>query len=111
MASRIPLGFEWRVALRFLREDMTLSVVVETGRKAQALVLPLQALQGVREGSAQAKVLVLDNGKAAAREVLLGLRTLEQAEITQGLQAGDTVLLPPAQDGQRVRPQLPGEGR
>lgn len=95
----------------FLREDMTLSVAVATGRKAQALVLPLQALQGSREGSAQAKVLVLDNGRAAARDVLVGLRTLEQAEITQGLQSGDTVLLPPAQDGQRLRPQLSNEAR
>ena len=95
----------------FLREDMTLSVAVATGRKEQALVLPLQALQGAREGSAQAKVLVLDNGRAAARDVLVGLRTLEQAEITQGLQSGDTVLLPPAQDGQRVRPQLSNEAR
>ena len=95
----------------FLREDMTLSVAVATGSKEQALVLPLQALQGAREGSAQAKVLVLDNGRAAARDVLVGLRTLEQAEITQGLQSGDTVLLPPAQDGQRVRPQLSNEAR
>lgn len=90
----------------FLREDMTVSVSVETGRKAQALVLPLDALQGAREGRAQAQVLVLDGGVATAKPVQVGMRTLESAEVTQGLQAGDTVLLPPAQAGQRVRAQL-----
>ena len=88
----------------FLREDMTVSVSVETGRKAQALVLPLQALQGAKnEGAAQ--VLVLQGRQAQVRPVQLGLRTLQAAEVTQGLQAGDTVLLPPAQAGQRVRVQ------
>lgn len=90
----------------FLREDMTLSVSVETGREEQALVLPLQALQGAREGSAQAQVLVLEGGQATSRPVHVGLRTLQAAQITQGLQAGDTVLLPPAKEGQRVRAVL-----
>lgn len=90
----------------FLREDMTLSVNVETGRKEQALVVPLEALQGAREGNTSAQVLRLNGSVATAQPVQVGLRTLEQVEITQGLQAGDTVLLPPAQDGQRVRAQL-----
>jgi HlyD family secretion protein len=90
----------------FLREDMTLSVSVETGREAQALVLPLEALQGAREGSAQAQVLVLNGGKATAKQVQVGLRTLQAAQISQGLQAGDTVLLPPAKEGMRVRAGL-----
>lgn len=92
----------------FLREDMTVSVAVETGRVAQALVLPLQALHGAQDGSLQAQVLVLDGGQAIAQPVQMGLRTLEAAEITQGLQSGDTVLLPPAQAGQRVRARLTG---
>lgn len=90
----------------FLREDMTLSVLVETGHEAQALVVPLEALQDATEGSLHAKVLVLQDGKAAAKDVQLGLRTLQSAQITQGLQTGDTVLLPPAKAGQRVRAQL-----
>lgn len=87
----------------FLREDMTLSVSVETGRRDQALVLPLQALQAVKEGADHARVLVLQGRTAVPQTVQVGLRTLEAAEITQGLQAGDVVLLPPAQPGQRVR--------
>ena len=95
----------------FLREDMSLSVQVETGRQAQALVLPLQALQGLREGHSAAQVLVLQDGRATPRPVQVGLRTLEAAEIVDGLRAGDTVLLPPAQAGQRVRAAAPQQER
>lgn len=95
----------------FLREDMSLSVQVETGRQAQALVLPLQALQGLREGHSAAQVLVLQDGRATLRPVQVGLRTLEAAEIVDGLHAGDTVLLPPAQAGQRVRAAAPQQER
>lgn len=94
----------------FLREDMTLSVAVQTGSKDSALVLPLQALQG-GQGSNQAQVLVLDAGRARLQSVQVGLRTLEYADIQSGLQAGETVLLPPAKAGQRARAQLSVEGR
>jgi HlyD family secretion protein len=78
----------------FLREDLTVSVEVETGRREQALVLPLTAL---REGDA---VWVVDDGRLQFRPVRLGLRTL------QGLAAGEQVALgDAAQPGQRVRPQ------
>ncbi len=87
----------------FLREDMTLSVEVETARRERALVLPLAALRSsTPQGSAT--VLVSVDGKAQARAVQLGLRTLDAAEVTGGLVAGDLVLLGAAvQDGQRVR--------
>ena len=87
----------------FLREDMTVSVLVETGAEPQAVVLPLEALQPQRDGSIQ--VLVLKEGKATVQPVQVGLRTLEAAHIAQGVQVGDVVLLPPARAGQRVRPQ------
>jgi HlyD family secretion protein len=35
------------------------------------------------------------DGRAAERRVTLGLRTLDQAEVTAGLAAGDTLLLNP----------------
>jgi HlyD family secretion protein len=87
----------------FLREDMTLSVEVETARRERALVLPLAALRSsTPQGSAT--VLIGVDGKAQARAVQLGLRTLDAAEVTSGLAAGDLVLLGSAvQDGQRVR--------
>ena len=90
----------------FLREDMTLSIEVETARRDTALVVPASALRG--DGSAAtATVLVERDGRAEAREVRLGLRTLEAAEVLDGLAAGDTVLLgTTAKPGQRVRADL-----
>jgi HlyD family secretion protein len=87
----------------FLREDMTLSVEVETARREQALVVPADALRGDTPAG-QSVWLALD-GRVQARAVRLGLRTLAAAEIVEGLSAGDVVLLGPApQPGKRVRP-------
>ena len=99
----------------FLREDMTLSVEVETARRDAALVLPAAALRGsesaspsamasVMASSTAAVVLIESDGRARERKVRLGLRTLEAAEVLEGLAAGDTVLLGSAvKPGSRVR--------
>ena len=76
----------------FLREDMTLSVEVETGKRARALVLPLRALR-MQTSSESATVLVLDAGRAQQRNVRLGLRSLSAVEVLDGLAEGDEVLL------------------
>lgn len=76
----------------FLREDMTLSVEVETGRRERALVLPLGALRTQASPTA-ATVLVALEGRAQERQVRLGLRTLDAAEVLEGLAEGDAVLL------------------
>ncbi len=91
----------------FLREDMTLSVEVETARRPRALVVPVAALQG--DESAQiATVMVVKDGRAQASTVRLGIRTLKAAEIVEGLAEGDIVLTGAAvQAGSKVRPQLP----
>lgn len=92
----------------YLREDMTLSVEVETARREQALVLPLSVLRDVQGGvqGDAAKVLVVVDGRATVRPVRLGLRTLEAAEVLQGLRAGDLVVLAPAvRAGQRLQPR------
>ncbi|WP_306556452.1 efflux RND transporter periplasmic adaptor subunit [Acidovorax sp.] len=87
----------------FLREDMTLSVEVETARRERTLVLPQAALRGPVEGD-QATVMVLQEGRAQARPVRLGLRTLDAVEVLDGLAEGDTVLRGGAvQAGDRVR--------
>jgi HlyD family secretion protein len=81
----------------FLREDMTLSVEVETARRENALVLPTNALRsegGAAPGSAAiATVWIERNGRVEARPVRLGLRTLDAAEVLDGLAAGDAVLV------------------
>lgn len=88
----------------FLREDMTLSVEVETGRRERTAVLPLSVLRGPARGDA-AEVLVVQDGRAQARTVRMGLRTLDAFEVVDGLAEGDAVLRAPAvQPGDRVRP-------
>ena len=98
----------------FLREDMTLSVEVETGQRGRALVLPLRALRNSAAANA-ARVLVAQDGRARAREIRLGLRTLDAVEVLDGLRPGEVVLLGgPLQDGSRVRTRVvawkPGSG-
>ncbi len=87
----------------FLREDMTLSVEVETARRERALVLPMAALRG-DAAAATNEVRVEREGRVEARRVRLGLRTLDAAEVLQGLAEGERVLVgtTPA-PGRRVR--------
>jgi len=90
----------------FLREDMTLSLEVETGRRPRALVVPVTAL--VRSASdGIASVLMVQSGFVEERRVRLGLRTLGAVEVLQGLAEGDQVLVKSAASvGARVRTRL-----
>lgn len=106
----------------FLREDMTLSVEVQTGRREAALVLPQSALRPLATGAAGAsaaagttgavaapqgdapelsaapqvqevrQVLVVQGGRAQLRSVRLGLHTLGAVEVLDGLAEGEQVL-------------------
>ncbi|HSN92791.1 MAG TPA: efflux RND transporter periplasmic adaptor subunit [Anaeromyxobacteraceae bacterium] len=88
----------------FLRPDLTVSVNVDVGRREQAVVVPADA---VRDASGTPWVLVLVNGRAARREVRLGLRGEAMVEIAEGLAPGEAVVPAAARavgPGQRVRP-------
>lgn len=86
----------------FLREDMTVSIEVETARREQALVVPLSALRS--ETNTEQAVWVERDGRVEERRVRLGLRTLAWAEVLEGLNEGDAVLFGPAPGpGARVR--------
>ncbi len=100
----------------FLRQDMTVTVNIETGRREQALVVPDDALIRADDGSLA--VLVVRDGSIARTGVTIGLRGVGRSEITAGLQAGDLVLADaaavPAVAGDRVRTRvqaLPPGGR
>jgi HlyD family secretion protein len=97
-----------------LRADMTLSVEVLGARKENALVVPSRALRTTASsgdssvhGNGGLSVLVVESGKAAARNVTLGLRGDGHAEIAQGLRAGEQVILKSdVAPGARVRAKL-----
>lgn len=94
----------------FLRQGMTVSVNIETGRRERALVAPNDALVAI--DGMNASVWLIADGRATQRDVQLGLRGLTQAEITSGLQDGDWILANAqsaldagtVQEGSRVRP-------
>ena len=88
----------------FLRQDMTVSVTIETDKRAEALVVPNDALANIKEDKAQ--VWLLREGKAQRQNITLGLRGLTSSEVTTGLSAGDEILVDatlPLADGARVR--------
>jgi len=97
-----------------LRADMTVSISVEVGRKAAALVLPAEV---VRDPTGEPWVLAVVDGRAARRPVRLGLRGDGLVEIEAGLAAGDAAIVPGGPfvaPGDRVRGRPvppPGSGR
>jgi HlyD family secretion protein len=86
-----------------LKQDMTVSVEIEVARRAQAVLVPLDALHDA--DSPQPWVLVLDDGHARKSPVKLGLRSAHWAEVLHGVAPGDQVVLATADasDGSRVR--------
>ncbi|MGA4575439.1 efflux RND transporter periplasmic adaptor subunit [Stutzerimonas frequens] len=85
----------------FLRQGMTVSVNIETGRRDQALVLPNDALCA-RSGP-RAQVLRVRDGVVERVDVRLGLLGTALSEVVEGLTTGDLVLLDDAEEGKRVR--------
>lgn len=85
----------------FLRQGMTVSVNIETGRREQALVLPNDALRA-RDGT-RAQVLRVNDGVVERVGVRLGMLGTALSEVSEGLTAGDLVLIGDAEEGQRVR--------
>lgn len=96
----------------FLRQDMTATATIRTGARTQALVVPNDALLDGSDGSQQAQVLVVRDGRVRRVAVLLGLRGTTASEVRSGLRRDDIVLAAaqlgatlPA-DGARVRTTL-----
>ena len=88
----------------FLRQDMTVSVNVETDKRERALAIPNDALSNIK-GNKAVVVLVRDR-KIQRQPVTLGLRGLAMSEVTSGLSEGDQVLANAEsllEEGARVR--------
>lgn len=90
-------------AVDYLRPDMTVSVEIITAQVPKALKLPTGAIRRDVEG--QAFVLVSDGSRAHQVLVKTGLQGVGSTEITDGLVAGDRVILPGpnVSAGDRVR--------
>ncbi len=89
----------------FLRDEMTVTVSIETGRATDSLWLPRDAIQFL--AADRGRVAVLTNGRVDAREVELGLAGDHAVVVSSGVVAGDMVLLNPDQPaGARARAQV-----
>lgn len=81
-------------------------VFIETARKKDVVVLPAAY---VVDSDKTLGVFVNEQGRAKWRAIKIGLRSRDAVEVTDGLQTGDTVLVPSAPkttlaDGRRVEP-------
>jgi HlyD family secretion protein len=75
-----------------LRDGMSAEARVVTETRTQAMVV---GLESIREEGDKAFALVVNDFKVELRPVKLGLRTQTQVEVTEGLQAGDQVVVAP----------------
>ena len=94
----------------YLRQDMTVTVNIETGKRENALTIPNDAIFSQQGDSAE--LWVVNNHTIRRVSVTLGLRGLIMSEVSSGLQAGDWVVAMPTdktsaasslKDGMRVR--------
>lgn len=89
----------------YLRNDMTLSIEAETGRRQNVLAVP----GGVVLSGDPPAVLVENEGKVERRTIKTGLRTVTAVEVIEGLKEGEVVLLDATlAPGQRVKPVAKG---
>ncbi len=68
---------------------------VRVGRVAGALVVPPGALLRDGDDAGRAEVFVVLAGKAERRHVVLGVETPSEIQVTEGLRAGDVVVVAP----------------
>ena len=86
----------------YVRDDLTVTVAIETGRQDSALAVPNDALFN-KHGS-QASVWRIRDGVAQEVRVSLGLHGGAMTEVTSGLQEGDSVSMAvDLSEGKRVR--------
>jgi HlyD family secretion protein len=87
-----------------LRQDMTVSVDIEVGRRVGALVLPARAVRDVQSG--RGWIMGVRDGRAVRQHVRVGVRGPNQVEILEGVSDGDLAVPVNAGlvTGQRFRP-------
>jgi HlyD family secretion protein len=96
----------------YLRQDMTISVDIETARHSGALIVPAETIHDL--AGSRPWVIKVQAGRTTRQTVGIGLVSAGKAEILDGLKEGD--LLVPAsigvKEGERIRARIaPGGGR
>jgi HlyD family secretion protein len=87
-----------------LKQGMTVSATMETGRRDKALVIRNDALREISGNNAV--VMRMHDGIATKTALSLGLRGMTMTEVVDGLQPGDVVVIDDVTDGQRLRAQV-----
>jgi HlyD family secretion protein len=93
-ASRGSVEIKLRVSNPpvYLRQDMTVSVDIETAKKSNALVIPTAALRD--PNGTNPWVLVVRDNYTLNQIVTVGLRGNNNLEVLSGITAGEVVILP-----------------
>ena len=84
-----------------IRYGLTGEMNILLGRKANAVVIPARALTNVDQ------VLIVDDGTVEQRTVKIGFKSLEFAEVVDGVKEGTPVIVSDQESfhpGERVRP-------
>ncbi len=91
----------------YLRQDMTVSVDIESARRDQALVVPVRDVYDMLSGTPW--IMGVRDGRAVKRPVSLGVRGNSDVEILDGAAEGDLAIPVTANllTGQRLRPVRP----
>ena len=95
----IEVHLEVATPVALLKPDMTVSVEIEVARRELALTLPRSAVRDLASDAPW--VLVVDGGRAARRDVTVGLRGDEAVEVRTGI-AADDAIIPPVNGGPAV---------
>lgn len=90
----------------FVRQDMTVTATILTGRSDAAISVPDDALLDARAGADEAAVLRVRSGRVERVPAQLGLRGLAMSEVVEGLEDGDAVVAAGALEPDA----LPGDG-
>lgn len=86
----------------YIRDDLTVTTTIETGRRNKALAVPNDAL--FHQQGLSASVWLVHGGVARETRVTLGLQGVAMTEVRAGLKAGDRVAASASlTEGQRVR--------
>lgn len=81
------------VASRF-RLGLSARIDVQVYRRADALLVPIAAVEAADGGSGWLQVVDAASGKPVRRKVVLGETTVTDVEVREGLAAGEKVLVP-----------------